>query len=77
MVQLTDDLVRQLDARAAADGISRSQVIREAVTAHLTADDHGRKVRAFREAYGAQPDTAEEMATAHRNAREMVADEPW
>ncbi len=37
MVQLTDDLLRDLDVEAAERGISRSAVIREALESHLTA----------------------------------------
>lgn len=77
MVQLTDELVRQLDERAAADGVSRSQLIREAVVAYLGDDEHVRAVRAFTDAYAVQPDDADELAAATRNAREMVADEQW
>lgn len=36
MVQLTDELLHLLDERAAKEGVSRSQVIREAVQAYLT-----------------------------------------
>jgi predicted transcriptional regulator len=35
MVQLTDDLVRLLDAEAVRRGVSRSALIREAIWAHL------------------------------------------
>ncbi|MGH8909095.1 MAG: ribbon-helix-helix protein, CopG family [Egibacteraceae bacterium] len=35
LVQLTDELIELLDARASRQGVSRSQVVREAVEAHL------------------------------------------
>lgn len=38
MVQLSDELVRLLDERAEATGVSRSQVIRDAIDAYLAAD---------------------------------------
>jgi predicted transcriptional regulator len=38
MVQLTDDLITMLDQRAAQEGISRSQVIREAIVAFFESD---------------------------------------
>jgi predicted transcriptional regulator len=38
MVQLNDDLIKLLDRRAASDGVSRSQVIREAIEAFLASD---------------------------------------
>lgn len=43
LVQLDDSLVAMLDQRAARRGVSRSQVIREAIQAHL-ADDHDGQV---------------------------------
>lgn len=38
MVQLTDELIGMLDRRAAQEGVSRSQVIREAIEAFFEAD---------------------------------------
>ena len=38
MVQLTDDLITMLDQRAAQEGVSRSQVIREAIVAFFESD---------------------------------------
>lgn len=38
MVQLNEDLLEQLDRRAASDGVSRSQVIRNAIEAYLAGD---------------------------------------
>jgi predicted transcriptional regulator len=43
MVQLSDSLVEALDARAAREGVSRSQLIRNAIEAFL-ADDAEREV---------------------------------
>lgn len=39
LVQLNDTLLAMLDQRAAQRGLSRSQLVREAIEAHL-ADDH-------------------------------------
>lgn len=77
MVQLTEELLAELDARAARDGVSRSHLIRQAVTELLAADRHAQQVRAFEEAYRAHPDTDEEMQVAEANARAMVTAEPW
>jgi len=38
IVQLSDELLAALDQRAARRGVSRSQVIREAIEAHLAGD---------------------------------------
>ncbi len=43
LVQLNDTLLAALDQRAAGQGVSRSQIIREAVEAHL-AEDHDAEV---------------------------------
>jgi hypothetical protein len=47
MVQLTDELVAELDAEAARRGTSRSAIIREALDgylAQLRSDDVGRRI---------------------------------
>jgi metal-responsive CopG/Arc/MetJ family transcriptional regulator len=77
MVQLTERLVRLLDQRAAREGVSRSQVIREAVEAHLAADEAQRRVARFVAAYEQWPETDEELSTAAANARALVEEEPW
>lgn len=38
LVQLSEDLLAALDQRAARRGVSRSQIIREAIEAHLAGD---------------------------------------
>ncbi len=77
MVQLTDRLVRLLDQRAASEGTSRSQVIREAVEAHLAQDEAAQRAARFAAAYQRWPETAQEMSTAVANARALVEGEPW
>jgi metal-responsive CopG/Arc/MetJ family transcriptional regulator len=77
MVQLTEELIEQLDERAARDGVSRSQLIRDAVAAHLAQDARAHAVRRFSAAYADRPDDPAEMSSAERSAREMVAEEPW
>lgn len=55
MVQLTDDLVTELDAHAADLGVSRSALIREALTTYLSerrAADIGRRIA---DGYRARP----------------------
>ena len=51
MVQLTDDLVEQLDREAARRGCSRSALIREAVVAHLAADVGRERVERYVDGY--------------------------
>jgi Arc/MetJ-type ribon-helix-helix transcriptional regulator len=51
MVQLTDELVKLLDQRAARDGTSRSQLIRDAVDAYLRDDREAEIDRQIIEGY--------------------------
>jgi len=72
LVQLTDDLVRLLDARAAREGKSRSAVIREAVEAHLRPEFDAEIARQYREAYTRMPQTEEEVAWSDRLAADAA-----
>ena len=57
LVQLDDDLVAELDLRAARDEVSRSELIRRAVAAHLRDLDRQEQDRTTVEAYGRVPDS--------------------
>lgn len=75
-VELTHDVLRSLDERAAREGRSRSALIREAIEAYLH-DEKARIDREIIERYERIPPTDEEMAIAEANAREAVEEEPW
>lgn len=77
LVQLSDELVSLLDQRAASRGISRSQLIREAVEAHLRVDHEAEISRRIVEGYTAVPDDRELDRWAEASARDMIAEEPW
>lgn len=77
LVQLTEDLLRQLDERAAREGRSRSALIRDAIQAYLHDEERDRITREIIEGYERIPPTEEEMAIAEANAREAVEEEPW
>jgi metal-responsive CopG/Arc/MetJ family transcriptional regulator len=77
LVQLTKDLLRQLDERAAREGRSRSALIRDAIEAYLYDEEKARIDREIIEGYERIPTTDEEMAWAEKEAREMVQEEPW
>jgi metal-responsive CopG/Arc/MetJ family transcriptional regulator len=77
LVQLNDDLLRQLDERAAKEGRSRSALIRDAIEEYLFDEDRARIDREIIEGYERIPVTEEELAEAYRSAREMVEEEPW
>jgi predicted transcriptional regulator len=55
IVQLTDDLIGELDAEAAARGISRSALIRMAVDAYLAGSRQAALTRAIVEGYRRLP----------------------
>jgi metal-responsive CopG/Arc/MetJ family transcriptional regulator len=77
LVQLTRDLLRRLDERAAREGRSRSALIRDAIEAYLHDETKARIDREIIEGYERIPTTAEEMAWAEASAREMIREEPW
>lgn len=77
MVQLNQSLLASLDARADRDGMSRSQLIRDAVEAYLAADVEAIALQQVVQGYARVPETDEELAAAHDDARALVDEEPW
>jgi metal-responsive CopG/Arc/MetJ family transcriptional regulator len=77
LVQLTDDLLRQLDERAARERRSRSTLIREAIEDYLRDDLKADVDRRIVEGYQRLPQTADEDAWAEANARSAIREEPW
>jgi metal-responsive CopG/Arc/MetJ family transcriptional regulator len=77
LVQLTQDLLRRLDERAAREGRSRSALIRDAIEAYLYDEEKARIDREIVEGYERIPTTDEELAWAEKEAREMIREEPW
>ena len=74
IVQLTDELLAELDARRARDGRSRSELIREALEAYLADDRDAATDRAIVDGYTRTPPTDDLGDWA---ARRTVAAEPW
>ncbi|HET7506954.1 MAG TPA: ribbon-helix-helix protein, CopG family [Solirubrobacterales bacterium] len=77
LVQLTTDLLRRLDERAAREGRSRSVLIREAIEAYLHEEERDRITREIIEGYERIPPTEEEMKIAESGVREDIEEEPW
>ena len=78
LVQLSDELLAQLDTRAAREGRNRSDLIREALSDYLAADRQAEIDRLIVEAYTRQPQTADELAFAGLATRTMLANAgPW
>lgn len=76
LVQLTDELLRRLDARAAREGRSRSELVREAITSYLATDREAEIDRLIVEGYTRHPQTEDELAFADLGARTMGAGMP-
>jgi len=87
LVQLTDPLVERLDRRAAREGVSRSQVIRDAVEAYLHDDQEAEIARRFREGYErippgtpdewGDPDAFHAGLVRAREQERSAGDEAW
>lgn len=79
LVQLSDELLAQLDSRAAREGRSRSELIRGAVAAYLGADREADIDRRILDGYSRMPaGTGGDEDYGHeRAARAMIAAESW
>ncbi len=77
LVQLTGDLLRRLDEKAAKEGRSRSALIREAIEVYLHDETKERIDREIIEGYERIPPTEEELAWAEAGVREDIEEEPW
>jgi hypothetical protein len=75
LVQLSDELVAELDARASREGRSRSELIRDALAGYLHDDPQAEIDRRLVEAYIRQPQ--DDALGADWAARQLVAAEPW
>ena len=75
LVQLTDELLATLDSRAAREGRSRSDLIREAVSGYLAGSPEADIDRQIVESYTREPQ--DDLLLAEWAARTMIADEPW
>jgi metal-responsive CopG/Arc/MetJ family transcriptional regulator len=77
LVQLSTNLLRRLDERAAREGRSRSALIRDAIEAYLHDEERERITREIIEGYERIPTTDEEMRIAELEGREAIREEPW
>jgi len=77
LVQLSEDLLRRLDERAAREGRSRSALIRNAIEAYLYDEENARIDREIREGYERIPPSEADHRAAEREAREAIREEPW
>ncbi|HEY1509722.1 MAG TPA: ribbon-helix-helix protein, CopG family [Solirubrobacteraceae bacterium] len=78
LVQLTDELLERLDARAAREGRNRSELVREAIADYLATDREAEIDRLIVDGYTRQPQTDAELAFADLGTRTMRgAVETW
>jgi metal-responsive CopG/Arc/MetJ family transcriptional regulator len=75
LVQLSDELLAQLDARAARESTSRSELIRQALASFLRQDVEAAIDREIVESYTRRPQ--EDLLGAELTARGMIEAEPW
>jgi metal-responsive CopG/Arc/MetJ family transcriptional regulator len=75
LVQLSDELLAQLDERVAREGRSRSELIREAVAGYLGGDREADIDRRIVDAYARRPQ--EDLTGNASAARALIAAEPW
>lgn len=78
LVQLTDAIVAELDALAARDNRSRSELIRHAIDELLHAEREREYDRQIVEGYTRMPPTEDELDWARRASFDFGPDEePW
>jgi metal-responsive CopG/Arc/MetJ family transcriptional regulator len=80
LVQFTDELLTKTDAYAADHDVSRSELVREAVTEYLTRRSTEEKDRQWIEGYKRIPLTEDERAELKANARRLgrqLQDDEW
>lgn len=77
LVQLSEELVTQLDREAARRGVSRSALIREAIEGHLEDRIKAEMIEQYLDGYRRSPETEEEMGWAEQAAIEAIEEEPW
>lgn len=75
LVQLTDELIRLLDARAARESRTRSALIREAIEQYLHDEREAAISAAIIESYTRFPE--EDDPFLDWLARESIREEPW
>ncbi len=78
LIQLSDELLAQLDARAAREQRNRSELVREAISAYLTSDPEAEIDARIVHGYTEHPQDATDAAWADAGTRAMLhAAGPW
>lgn len=77
LVQLSDELIEELDREAARRSLSRSALIREAVEGHLAAAGEAEAIRRYVESYRRFPQSEIEAREGEQRGIRMIREEPW
>jgi predicted DNA-binding protein len=77
LVQLTDDLLARLDARASREGRNRSALLRDAAERYLADDTAADTDRRIADGYRRTPQQDWQDEWAQANALAAVRAEPW
>lgn len=76
--RVDEPIAAEIDRLVAAGRFpSRAEAVRAAVHSHLEPDRRRRVAVVIGEGYERVPDTEDELATAERNLRRLIAEEPW
>ena len=76
-ISLPDDLLRSIDEQSAEAGLSRSEVIRQALEEMQRAASERAAEAQYIAGYREHPETSAEVAVATSLSAAAVADEPW
>ena len=77
LLQLSEELLERIDQLTAAQGRSRSAVVREAVERYITEESQALKDQQMAEGYRRIPDDEQFDEWAEVAVRELVEEEPW
>lgn len=76
-VRLEEATVSKIDGWAVVRGVSRPELVRQVLTEWLRRQERERIEAEYRDAYGAQPESTDDLERASESARRLVAEEPW
>jgi hypothetical protein len=76
-IRVDDQTAGALDELAIRQGITRAEVVRDAVVRRLAEVKAERIDTAYARAYAEHPETPDELRQAERTAARITGDEPW
>ena len=76
-ISLPEEILAAVEVERQAKGESRSEFFRRAVETRLKQEQESSAIRDYVRGYQKCPESAEEVAAAHRAGSEILAAEPW